>query len=50
MDINYYLTVGNCALFANVLKVELSKELTDEKLNDFSRMILRMYCAEPITI
>lgn len=35
MDINYYLVVGDCALFANVLKVELSKELSDEKLNDF---------------
>ena len=35
MDINYYLVIGDCALFANVLKVELSKELSEEKLNDF---------------
>lgn len=47
-DINYYLTVGNCALFANVLKVELMWELSDEKLNsflknDFEEMLIRIH-------
>lgn len=46
--INYYLTVGNCALFANVLKVELMGELSDEKLNsflknDFEEMLIRIH-------
>lgn len=35
MDINYYLVVGDYTLFADALKIELSKELSDEKLNDF---------------